>query len=119
MKETGAASFDEDSTLFVYGSLLAEPHRQQILGRQISAIPATLRGYERKRRRHFFIPARAGSSTIGLMLLNLNARDFRTLDRYEELPTLYTREKVSVEDSAGELRRCWIYLPTRQLLQSV
>jgi len=55
--------------------------------------------------------------TAGLVLLDLNARDFVELDRYEELPILYTGEKIEVADAAGQPRRCWVYLPTPRTLR--
>jgi gamma-glutamylcyclotransferase (GGCT)/AIG2-like uncharacterized protein YtfP len=106
------ATPDETTSLFVYGSLIEETHRAEVIGRRVEAIAATLHDYERGRARHYFVRPRAGSSTPGLVLLNLDARDFATLDRYEEIPVLYTREKVVVVTADGDRARCWIYRPT-------
>jgi hypothetical protein len=46
------------------------------------------------------------------VLTNLDARDLATLDAYEEVPTLYTREQIGVTGIDGSLIRCWVYLPT-------
>jgi hypothetical protein len=46
------------------------------------------------------------------VLTGLDARDFATLDRYEEVPTLYTREQIEVVGPGDTLIRCWVYLPT-------
>lgn len=106
-----------DSALFVYGSLLDAAHRAEILGREAVAAPARLAGYERRRGRHFYLIARAGAETAGLMLSGLDARDFAVLDRYEEVPRLYTRERVAVVGAAGGALECWVYLPTAALLE--
>lgn len=103
---------DEHTTLFVYGSLL-DPHRRwQLIGRRVDTVPATIHDYQLGCDRYFFIRERPGTETPGLLLLNLTREDFQVLDRYEEIPRLYTREKVEVFDEAGENVRCWAYLPT-------
>ena len=53
-------------------------------------------GYERRRGRYFYIVERAGVETPGLVLSGLGERDFAVLDRYEEVPRLYTRVKIEV-----------------------
>jgi gamma-glutamylcyclotransferase (GGCT)/AIG2-like uncharacterized protein YtfP len=103
---------DEATTLFVYGSLLSPVRREEIIGRQVDIMPATLCDYELGRARYFYIRKRVGISTPGLLLLNLTSQDFQALDRYEEIPRLYTREKVEVLDESGNPVRCWVYLPT-------
>jgi hypothetical protein len=55
---------------------------------------------------HRLLCKRPGISTTGLLLLNLTQRDFQALDRYEEIPQLYTREKVEVFDQRGNPVRC-------------
>jgi gamma-glutamylcyclotransferase (GGCT)/AIG2-like uncharacterized protein YtfP len=110
------AAPDEATSLFVYGSLVDEGHREEILGRRVDAVAATVRNYERGRGRHFFVRKRLGASTAGLLVLDLSERDFAALDRYEEIPMLYTREKITVELADGNAARCWIYLPTSATL---
>jgi gamma-glutamylcyclotransferase (GGCT)/AIG2-like uncharacterized protein YtfP len=106
----------EASTLFVYGSLLKPPRREQLIGHQIEVISATLHDHELGRARYFYIRRQPGSTTAGLLLLNLTALDFEILDRYEEIPRLYTREKIEVRDQSGNTVRCWVYLPTNLTL---
>src|SRR5277367_6833944 len=107
------ADAGSDEALFVYGSLLDADHRAALLGREVAAVPARMAGYERRRGRYFYIVERAGVETAGLVLSGLGERDFEVLDRYEEVPLLYTRVKVEVMDDAGGMaRRCWVYLPT-------
>ena len=106
----------EPAILFVYGSLLNAWHRQQIIGRRVDTVPATLHDFERGRGRYFYIRRRPGLSTHGLLLLNLTPRDFRLLDQYEETPQLYTRETVEVIDDNSKPARCWVYLPTQSAL---
>lgn len=98
--------------LFVYGSLVDPDHRTEIIGRSVEAIPATLNGYERGKSRYWFIRPRAGVATTGAVLNDLTDKEFITLDEYEEVPTLYARQRIIVTLSGGEERECWVYLPT-------
>jgi gamma-glutamylcyclotransferase (GGCT)/AIG2-like uncharacterized protein YtfP len=98
--------------LFVYGSLVDPEHRAEIIGRTLEAVPATLKGYERGKHRYWFIRLRAGAATIGAILSDLTGTEFAALDEYEEVPMLYTRERISVTICGGEERECWAYLPT-------
>ena len=100
------------TTLFVYGSLLDPIRREKIIGRPVEAMPAMLHDYEVGRAHYFHIRKRPGFNTAGSLLLNLTPRDFQALDRYEEIPRLYTREKVEVFDEGGNPIKCWVYLPT-------
>lgn len=102
---------DEHTTLFVYGSLLDPYRRQEIIGRRVDTAPATIHDYQLGCARYFFIRERPGIETPGLLLLNLTREDFQVLDGYEEIPRLYTREKVEVFDEGGQNVRCWAYLP--------
>jgi len=97
--------------LFVYGSLLDEAKRREILGRAVEVSEAQLAGFERRRAKYFYLVAADGASTSGLLMLNLTHSDWRQLDAYEEVPELYTREEVEVSTSNGPVR-CWVYLPT-------
>ncbi len=101
-----------DSRLFVYGALLDRKRRAQLLGREVELRKAVLGGYARMRARHFYIVRRAGALTRGAILSGLGARDFRILDEYEDVPRLYTRERIEVRDDRGDTVECWIYLPT-------
>jgi gamma-glutamylcyclotransferase (GGCT)/AIG2-like uncharacterized protein YtfP len=98
--------------LFVYGSLADPKHRAEVIGRTVEAVPATLKGYERGKRRYWFIRPREGAATRGAILSNLTDAEFAALDEYEEVPTLYTREQITVTLGGGENRECWVYLPT-------
>lgn len=98
--------------LFVYGSLIDPIHCAEILGRIPNAVPAVLDEYERGRSRHWYIRRREGAETHGLLLFNLDARDYAALDRYEEVPTLYIRVQVDATRHDGALVPCWVYLPT-------
>jgi gamma-glutamylcyclotransferase (GGCT)/AIG2-like uncharacterized protein YtfP len=97
--------------LFVYGSLLDDAKRIEILGHRVAVNDARLDGFERRRARYFYIVRAEGASTPGLLMLNLSDEDWRRLDAYEEVPDLYTREEVEV-DCAECRTRCWAYLPT-------
>ncbi len=102
----------EITTLFVYGTLLNPELRARLLGRQVDTVPARLVGYARARRRYFFVTKQRGAETEGALLLRLTRGDLQLLDEYEEVPRLYTREKVKVLHSEGSEIECWTYLPT-------
>lgn len=102
-----------EGALFVYGTLTEQAFRERMLGRPVNAIHARLPGFERGRTRHFYIVPREGAVTDGLILFGLTAADFAMLDRYEEVPTLYTRERIEALDSDGWRIGCWVYMPTR------
>jgi gamma-glutamylcyclotransferase (GGCT)/AIG2-like uncharacterized protein YtfP len=106
------ARVDESTTLFVYGSLVDAAVREAVVGRRVETAVAMIRDYERGRGRYYYLRKRSGIATPGLILLNLTPRDFAMLDGYEEVPTLYTREKTEVTDGSGEALRCWVYMPT-------
>ncbi len=101
-----------EDRLFVYGTLVDKAFRERMFGRPVQAIAARLAGFERGRTRHFYIVPREGGVTEGLILVGLSAEDFAMLDEYEEVPTLYTRERVEVTDGEGQAIRCCVYLPT-------
>lgn len=103
---------NDDELLFVYGALMNPAERVMLLGRPIDASPARLPGYARGRKRYYFVAKQAGAVTEGAILEGLNARDLATLDEYEEVPALYTRERVEVLAADGRKIECWIYLPT-------
>ncbi|MFZ0889503.1 MAG: gamma-glutamylcyclotransferase family protein [Candidatus Binataceae bacterium] len=107
---------DENSALFVYGTLVEPRLRERVIGRPVEGIAARLPGYERRRGRYFYVVRREGGQTEGLLLTGLSPRDFEILDRYEEVPTLYTRERVEVIGAKGRAIGCWIYLPTSRLI---
>jgi dipeptidyl aminopeptidase/acylaminoacyl peptidase len=66
----------------------------------------------RGRRRYYFVAKQADTVTEGAILEGLSARDLAILDQYEEVPTLYTRERIEVVAADGRKIECWIYLPT-------
>jgi cation transport regulator ChaC len=103
--------------LFVYGSLVDATHRAEVLGHPAEGIPAILHGFERSRSRHWYLRRRDGAETAGLVLVDLVAGDFTILDRYEEVPALYTREQIEVAGQGGASIRCWVYLPTEWVPQ--
>jgi gamma-glutamylcyclotransferase (GGCT)/AIG2-like uncharacterized protein YtfP len=103
---------NDDPQLFVYGSLMNPANRLRILGHPIVASPARLSGYARGRKRYYFVAKQAGTVTDGAILEGLSARDLEILDEYEEVPTLYTRERIEALAADGRKVECWIYLPT-------
>jgi hypothetical protein len=110
-------STSEETRLFVYGKLLEEPVRRRLLGRTIALEPATLPDYQRRLGRYFYIIKIDGARTPGSILDGLSAADFEVLDRFEDVPRLYLREKIDVLDAQGASVRCWIYLPSNLLLR--
>jgi gamma-glutamylcyclotransferase (GGCT)/AIG2-like uncharacterized protein YtfP len=102
----------DDEVLFVYGSLMSAAERQRLLGRTIDACPARLLDYARGRKRYYFVVRQAGAVTEGAIIEHLTTQDLAILDDYEEVPTLYTRERIEVVAADGAKIECWIYLPT-------
>ena len=103
---------DDGEILFVYGALMNPAERLRLLGRPVNASPARLAGYARGRKRYYFVAKQAGASTDGAILDGMTAHDLAILDEYEEVPTLYTRERIEVLTADGRKIECWIYLPT-------
>jgi len=103
---------DDDQLLFVYGSLMNPAERVMLLGHPVEASPAHLAGYVRGRKQYYFIAKQADAVTDGAILEGLSARDLAILDEYEEVPALYTRERVEVVAADARKIECWIYLPT-------
>jgi gamma-glutamylcyclotransferase (GGCT)/AIG2-like uncharacterized protein YtfP len=101
--------------VFVYGSLLDATRQRVVLGREVRMLRALLPGYQRGRARYFYIVPHAGAETPGAILFGLDARDLALLDRYEEVPDLYTRDSVTVTTAGGGHITCWCYLPTVRL----
>jgi gamma-glutamylcyclotransferase (GGCT)/AIG2-like uncharacterized protein YtfP len=103
---------NDNQLLFVYGSLMDPAERLRLLGRPIDASPAHLPGYTRGRKRYYYIAKQEDAVTDGAILEGLRAHDFEILDAYEEVPTLYTRERIEVVTADARKIECWIYLPT-------
>jgi gamma-glutamylcyclotransferase (GGCT)/AIG2-like uncharacterized protein YtfP len=101
----------DPNALFVYGSLLEEAKREEILGHRVEVIEARLPGFQRRRGKYYYIARAEGAETVGMILCGLTAEDWSRLDEYEEVPLLYSREEIEVVTSDGP-RRCWVYLPT-------
>jgi len=80
-------------------------------------LPARLPGFERRRARYFYIVANPAAETQGAVLMDLNARDLAAIDRYEEVPDLYTREVVTVHTPANGRMICWCYMPAARLIR--
>ena len=104
---------NDDVPLFVYGSLMNPAERLRLLGRPIEASPARLSGYTRGRKRYYFVKREEGAITSGAILEGLSARELAMLDDYEDVPALYTRERIKVIAADGREIECWVYLPTK------
>src|SRR5580658_4610725 len=103
---------NDNELLFVYGSLMNPAERLRLLGRPIDASPAHLPDYTRGKRRYYFVAKQSDAVTDGAILEGLTAHDLAILDQYEEVPTLYTRERIEVVAADARKIECWIYLPT-------
>jgi gamma-glutamylcyclotransferase (GGCT)/AIG2-like uncharacterized protein YtfP len=103
---------NDGELLFVYGSLMDPAERIRLLARVIEAVPARLPDYERGQKRYYFVAKQPGAITNGAILEGLQSRDLEVLDAYEDVPTLYTRERIEVLTLDGHRIECWIYLPT-------
>jgi gamma-glutamylcyclotransferase (GGCT)/AIG2-like uncharacterized protein YtfP len=103
--------------VFVYGSLLEPARQREIVGRELRMLPARLPGFERRRSRYFYIVPNPATETQGAILMDLNARDLAAIDRYEEVPGLYTREVVTVHTPANGRMTCWCSMPAARLIR--
>jgi len=103
---------NDNQMLFVYGSLMNPAERLRLLGRPIDASPARLPNYARGKKRYYFVARQSEAVTDGAILEGLSARDPALLDKYEEVPALYTRERVEVLTADNRKIECWTYLPT-------
>jgi gamma-glutamylcyclotransferase (GGCT)/AIG2-like uncharacterized protein YtfP len=103
---------DDDEILFVYGFLMNPAERLRLLGRPIEASPGRLMGYARGRKKYYFVAKQADAITDGAILEGLTSQELAILDDYEEVPTLYTRERIEVLTADNHKIECWIYLPT-------
>ena len=103
---------DDGEILFVYGALMNPAECLRLLGRPVNASPARPEGYARGRKRYYFVAEEAGAVTDGAILDGLTAHDLAILDEYEDVPTLYARERIEVLTADGRKIECWIYLPT-------
>jgi Gamma-glutamyl cyclotransferase, AIG2-like len=108
----------DDQLLFVYGALMNPAERLRLLGRPIEAIPASLPGYYRGQKRYHFVVRRAGTITNGAILEGLGEHDLVILDAYEEVPLLYTRDRIEVLAADARPIESWIYLPTEWARES-
>ncbi|MHB8383339.1 MAG: gamma-glutamylcyclotransferase family protein [Candidatus Binataceae bacterium] len=112
-RATGTARINTSpGLLFVYGNLMEAAERSRLLGREVAAAPAILEGFERGRSRHYFVIRKSAAKVEGAIVRGLGPRDFEILDEYEEVPGLYTRERIEAADTQRRIVRCWIYLPT-------
>ncbi len=89
--------------LFVYGSLVDPRRLDEVLGYRFEGerVRARLSGYQRMVVSAFdypFLVERPDSTVDGVLILDLNAQQLETLDRYEEVESgLYSRASVDVE----------------------
>lgn len=44
------------------------------------------------------------------VLMLIDEKQIQYLDHYEGYPDLYTREKLTIEDSSGTKKKAWVYL---------
>ena len=103
---------NDNEMLFVYGTLMNPAERLRLLGRPIDASPARLAGYTRGQKRYYFIAKQPDAVTNGAVLEGLTASELAILDNYEDVPTLYTRERIEVLAADNSKIECWVYLPT-------
>ena len=91
------------SGLFAYGTLLFPEVLRAVTGRRLAGRPATLDRFVRRGVTGELFPAvveaNDGDSVRGLLYLELDERDWRTLDRFEG--ALYERCAVIVRCESG------------------
>jgi gamma-glutamylcyclotransferase (GGCT)/AIG2-like uncharacterized protein YtfP len=105
-----------DTDLFVYGSLMEPGLRRRLIGREVIAERAYLRDFERRHGLYFYVVPKAGATVEGQVLRALSPKELCSLDHYENVPRLYTRQQLTIHGIDNRARLAWIYLPTRLLL---
>jgi gamma-glutamylcyclotransferase (GGCT)/AIG2-like uncharacterized protein YtfP len=100
--EQASYGFDENgkARLFVFGTLRNPAVRMLVTGSRISGRPGALSGY----RRVGLDIVEDESASVGGLVLTVNERQLRRLDRYERLGQRYRRFVVSLEDGG----RAWV-----------
>lgn len=88
----------EPTHMFVYGTLMDPERVQALTGRQFARVVAMLEGFERieSDAGYPYILPKAGASTSGLLLKDLDATSLKRLDEYEAEGDLYLRQAVEV-----------------------
>ncbi|HBX38081.1 MAG TPA: gamma-glutamylcyclotransferase [Pseudohongiella sp.] len=101
--EQASYGFDENgkARLFVFGTLRNPAVRMLVTGSRVTGRPGALSGY---RRVGLDIVEDESASVSGLVL-TVNERQLRRLDRYERLGQRYRRFVVTLEDGG----RAWVY----------
>ena len=95
--------------LFVYGTLKNPKIREYILGRKTESERAILPNFtKRKASLYYYVREREGDEVDGL-LVNVTDDDILSVDRYENVPLLYTRKEVDVYVN-GKKEKAWVYL---------
>jgi gamma-glutamylcyclotransferase (GGCT)/AIG2-like uncharacterized protein YtfP len=103
------------SRLFVYGTLIAPGVFREVVGRELPARSAKLRGYARYRLKGLSYPGlvpEAGATTSGLLYEGLEAVALRRLDRFEG--ELYVRRRVQVDLDADASAAGFVYVIKRE-----
>jgi hypothetical protein len=99
--------------VFAYGTLLEPGRQKKLFGRRVRPIAAILTGWSRVRcvGRYSGVVRRPGAVTQGGILC-LTRPEIKVADRWEQVPHLYIRRRLSVgvKHRAGTLR-CWTYVP--------
>jgi gamma-glutamylcyclotransferase (GGCT)/AIG2-like uncharacterized protein YtfP len=95
------------ATLFVYGTLCRPAVRRRILGRAVTAVKATLKGYKRLNGKWPYLVKKPGGKVTGEILKNLTSRDLKKLDAYEEVEKgIYIRAGITLGG-----KKHFVYLP--------
>ena len=96
--------------VFTYGSLMYSPVWERVVTGSYRALPATVRGYARRRIAGEVYPAlvdaESGDAVEGVLYLDVSAGDLAALDRFEG--EAYERIAVRVEGEWGGAE-AWTY----------
>jgi len=103
------------TNVFVYGSLLSNDVVKVLLGRNPLGPNATLRGYHRFHIKERVYPAvfpRNGGTVEGKVLMELNEKEKRILDEFEDVEYKCEKVLVEVNDQPEKPRmvEAWAYM---------
>jgi gamma-glutamylcyclotransferase (GGCT)/AIG2-like uncharacterized protein YtfP len=103
----------QNFNVFAYGSLKKKKFVEGCLGKSIKRIPAKLDGYKMLKLPDMKYPVaikEPSSSIRGILLVNLNSEDLKSIEEWEETPEdIYKEIKVIVETEEGK-KEAFVYV---------
>ena len=111
--------FEDHVDLFVYGTMMSDPHVRLLLNRKVESEPAVLHNYMRvvPPGAFYFVVKQHGATAPGRLLKDLSPEELQRLDAFEDEGNLYFRRVVVVRTADNRRRRCMTYVGNIPALQ--